>query len=145
MKDKIDMNSECLCYELRRTSRAITRLYDSFFADTGLTYCQYSLLYDFLTLSAKPATEVANAISSHRSTINRLVKPLLAKGFLESIKLKDKRVAAYVITKQGRQKVDDLHDNWESAKTEVTALIGAADYNKILGGLHSVLQSMDIR
>ena len=39
-----ELLTECACFDLRRTTRAVSRMYDNFLRDAGLNITQFSLL-----------------------------------------------------------------------------------------------------
>ena len=43
-KARSELLTECACFDLRRATRAISRMYDDFMRDAGLNITQYSLL-----------------------------------------------------------------------------------------------------
>ena len=43
-KTRKELLAECACFDLRKTTRAVSRMYDEFLRDKGLNITQFSLL-----------------------------------------------------------------------------------------------------
>ena len=97
--------SPCLCFQLRKASRAITQVYDQMLRDTGLTACQVMILNVLVEIGSLPVTSLAEAMATDRTTITRNLQPLQRKGWVKLHKGKDRRSRVVSLTGGGTKAV----------------------------------------
>ncbi|HAO41979.1 MAG TPA: MarR family transcriptional regulator, partial [Afipia sp.] len=77
------MFTDCYCTQFRRSSRALTRLYDAALKDHGIRITQFSLLRALRRLGgAATFSELAEEVVLDTTTISRNVKVLAANGWV---------------------------------------------------------------
>ena len=97
--------SPCLCFQLRKASRAITQVYDQMLRTTGLTACQMMILNVLSQIGALTVTALAEAMATDRTTITRNLQPLQRKGWVKLQKGKDRRSRLVGLTAAGSKAV----------------------------------------
>src|SRR5476651_697228 len=97
------INAKDGCFNLRKTSRAVTQFYDHYLEPAGVRATQFTLLVSMATVSAHTLTEMASSLVMDRTTLTRNLKPLEKLGFIETIEPRDKRSKAYALTEKGRE------------------------------------------
>lgn len=136
----------CTCSSLRRTSRAVTALYDQFLAEAGLTVTQYSLLVSIARTDGISRTGLAARLGMERTTLTRNLRPLERDGFVAEQPGADRRERVLRLTASGQKQVDRSFPLWQRAQQaffeafgddrlqELNALLDrASDVSKQLG------------
>ena len=72
----------CACLQFRRTSRAVSALYDAFLSSAGLTVTQYALLVSIARERGISRTVLAANLEMDRTTLTRNLRPLERDGFV---------------------------------------------------------------
>ena len=116
--------TSCLCTQLRRASRGVTRLYDDALAAVGLGGAQFSLLRHVQRLGQPSISVLAEAMGLDRSTLGRNVRVLEEQGLVQLGEGRDLRAREVRLTEAGLQRIDLALPLWEQAQREVTAQLG---------------------
>ena len=122
----------CTCFELRKLTRTVTRLYDQHLAKTGLKTTQYSLLMH-VKHAPMPVTQLAAAMGIERTTLTRNLKPLLDAGWITLETGADPRQRIATITVDGRDKVRSGRVAWRAAQDALEQALG----KEAVAGLHA--------
>ncbi|WP_061239886.1 MarR family winged helix-turn-helix transcriptional regulator [Ectopseudomonas composti] len=116
--------TSCLCTQLRRASRGVTRLYDDALAPVGLGGAQFSLLRHVHRLGQPSISLLAEAMGLDRSTLGRNVRVLEEQGLVQLGEGRDLRAREVRLTEAGLQRIAQALPLWEQAQREVTAQLG---------------------
>lgn len=116
--------TSCLCTQLRRASRGVTRLYDDALAAVGLGAAQFSLLRHVQRLGQPSISVLAEAMGLDRSTLGRNLRVLEEQGLLQLGEGRDLRAREVRLTEAGLQRIDQALPLWEQAQYEMTAHLG---------------------
>lgn len=68
--------SQCLCINLRRAARGVSRYYDGALDGFGINVAQYSLLSNLARLDQPSISSLAEAMGLDRSTLGRNLRVL---------------------------------------------------------------------
>jgi DNA-binding MarR family transcriptional regulator len=109
----------CACKNLRRSARAVTRLYDEALRPSGLRITQFTLLVAVAIGEAVPITRLADALSLDRTTLGRDLKPLTDRGLVEIRAGDDRRTRVVRLTGQGRDALGRAYPLWQSAQARI--------------------------
>lgn len=74
----------CMCLNLQRASRVITRRYDDAFRPIGLTSGQFSLLMSLNRPTAPSIGQLAAELAMDRTTLTAYLKPLDRRGLIRT-------------------------------------------------------------
>ncbi|QNH04956.1 winged helix-turn-helix transcriptional regulator [Pseudomonas sp. B11D7D] len=116
--------TSCLCTQLRRASRGVTRLYDDALAAVGLGAAQFSLLRHVQRLEQPSISVLAEAMGLDRSTLGRNVRVLEEQGLVQLGEGRDLRAREVRLTEAGLQRVEQALPLWEQAQCELNARLG---------------------
>jgi DNA-binding MarR family transcriptional regulator len=120
----MDTDIPCICGRLRRTSRALTRLYDEALAPIGLTVTQFSVLRTLARLDRPGLVELAEATAHEKSALWRTLQPLVRKGWVAAETDKGVRAQRLSATASGREKLADALPLWRAAQARVSETLG---------------------
>ena len=130
--------ASCINTHLRKTSHAITQLYDEFLQPSGLLGTQFRLLGAVASYGPVAIAPLANELNIDPTTLARNLKPLEREGFVEISIGDDRRTRMVKITEKGRQALLKAVPLWEEAQTWVINHLGEdhwqgmlADWNEL--------------
>jgi len=141
MDDDLQKIMGCTCLRMRRATRRVTQFYDRTLEPAGLTVNQFGLLGYLHGASRAPAQassigSIAEWLGMDPTTLNRNLKPLLAKGMVKNATdPADGRVRIVRITDKGLRTLREALPRWRSAQADVEKVIGArsiAELNALL-------------
>ena len=128
----------CLCFNLRRTSRAVTQYYENELRRHGLRPTQTPILS---LLAAKPElgmAEVSEWLGMDRTTLVRNLRPLQREGLVEMTGAGRGKRVALSITPAGRAALAKLLPDWRVAQSRAVAVLGPERWATLLGDLERV-------
>lgn len=116
------MFTDCYCTQFRRSSRALTRLYDAALKDHGIRITQFSLLRALRRLGgAATFSQLAEEVVLDTTTISRNVKVLAANGWVSFQNTDDGREKKIRISSAGAKKIDAATPSWQVAQDQILA------------------------
>src|SRR5438093_7578311 len=102
-KTRNELLTECACFDLRRATRAVSRMYDDFLRDAGLNVTQFSLLRLIRTEKEISVSTLGRYMVMDRTSITRALVPLERDGLINSRTGSDKRTRLVSLTKGGEK------------------------------------------
>lgn len=114
----------CTCFQLRKLTRTVSRLYDQHLGKVGLKTTQFSLL-QHVNHQALPMAQLADLLGAERTTLTRNLRPLIEAGWVELLPGTDPRQRIVTITEAGRGKTRAAREVWRGAQDELERLLGA--------------------
>ena len=117
--------SVCNCVNLRRASRAITRVYDKALEPADLKITQYSVLANVAHSGPLNISKLAGILNLDRTTLVRNLKSLESSGFIENTPVSDPRERAIGVTESGRAVVERARPYWRIAQKQIKEQLGA--------------------
>ncbi|HBZ95302.1 MULTISPECIES: MarR family winged helix-turn-helix transcriptional regulator [unclassified Pseudomonas] len=116
--------TSCLCTQLRRASRGVTRRYDDALAAVGLGAAQFSLLRHVQRLGQPSISVLAEAMGLDRSTLGRNLRVLEEQGLVQLGEGRDLRAREVRLTEAGLQRVEQALPLWEQVQCALNARLG---------------------
>ena len=86
-----ELLAECACFDLRKATRAVSRMYDEFLRDRGLNITQFSLLRLIRTEKELSISTLGRYMVMDRTSITRALAPLQRDGLIHSRPGADKK------------------------------------------------------
>ena len=117
--------TSCLCTQLRRASRGVTRRYDDALAAVGLGVAQFSLLRHVQRLGQPSISLLADAMGLDRSTLGRNLRVLQEQELVQLGEGRDLRAREVRLTEAGLQRIEQALPLWEQVQRELNARLGA--------------------
>ncbi len=119
-----ELLTECACFDLRRATRAVSRMYDDFLRDAGLNITQFSLLRLICAEKALSISTLGGYMVMDRTSITRALAPLERDGLIHHRSGVDKRIRMVSATNKGRRLVEDAEPKWREAQEALIETIG---------------------
>ena len=126
MKAKTDneLLAECACFDLRKATRAVSRMYDDFLRDEGLNITQFSLLRLIHTEKELSISTLGRYMVMDRTSITRALPPLEREGLINSRPGADKRIRIVSLTNKGRKLIEGAEPKWRQAQEALMETVG---------------------
>jgi DNA-binding MarR family transcriptional regulator len=124
----------CACANLRRTARAVTRMYNQELRATGLELTQFTLL---MTLNLTGETSQGNlgkVLALDTTSLTRMLRLLKRRGWIGVKAGDDRRQRLLRLTPSGRQKLEQSRPHWERAQRRLQRGLGELSWSQ-MGGL----------
>ena len=118
----------CACANLRRSSRAVTQLYDQELRGSGLQVTQFTLLQALELTGNLTQGHLGELLSLDSTTLTRTLRPLLGKGWVRSLPGEDRRERHFQLTPAGRRQLEHARPSWERAQQRLQKALGATDW-----------------
>src|SRR5262249_34974456 len=127
--------AQCACFDLRKTTRAVSRLYDDCLRASGLNVTQYSLLRTIETEQQISVSTLGRYMVIDRTSITRALAPLQRDGLIRSRAGSDKRTRIVSLTKKGAKRIAKARPRWNKAQKTLLNLIGNRRWTVMRGVL----------
>jgi DNA-binding MarR family transcriptional regulator len=124
-------SSICNCINLRRSSQAITEVYDELMAPSGLKISQYLLLNTIKSLGPVSVSSLALEVRLDRTTIVRNLKPLEERGFIIDVATKGGRNRQLKLTDTCLEILEIATPLWVEAQNYIQQYLGSEDMNTL--------------
>jgi DNA-binding MarR family transcriptional regulator len=119
-----DLLARCACFDLRKTTRAVSRLYDDCLRPLGLNITQYSLLRVIEGTPQISVSTLGRYMVMDRTSITRALAPLERDGLVGSRAGSDKRTRIVSLTGKGAKLLAGATPLWDGAQKTLLDLIG---------------------
>jgi DNA-binding MarR family transcriptional regulator len=119
-----ELLAECACFDLRKATRAVSRMYDDFLRDAGMNITQFSLLRLIRTERDISISTIGRYMVMDRTSITRALAPLERDGLINSRPGADKRIRIASLTKKGLKLVEEAEPKWRRAQEALIEAIG---------------------
>ena len=124
--------TQCLCTNLRRAARGVSRHYDGALDGFGINVAQYSLLCNLKRLDQPSISSLAEAMGLDRSTLGRNLRVLEADGLVALAEGDDLRNRLVLLTEQGKARLSAAEPAWEQAQLKMVAALGEAQRDELV-------------
>ena len=130
---------ECACFNLRKTARAVTQLYDRVLKPIGLRGTQFNLLAAIVRSESITISHLAERLVMERTTLTRNLRPLEKQGLIKVIPGRDQRTRVVTLTTKGYQTLDNALPLWEQAQARFVEGFGQQHFQGLLTDLSSTI------
>ncbi len=125
----------CFCLNLRRATRAVSRIYDQALDSTGLKANQFNVLIVISSLAPATVPAVAQALAMERTTLLRNLGPLKAAGYVATTAGSGRRPDHIELTVTGLAALTSAIKAWQVAQRQITEQLGGSYSAQLLQGL----------
>ena len=143
MTVRLEDTRGCLNFQVRSTSRLVSRHFDDFLRPVGLRAAQFNILAVLAQKGPSTLTDLANMLGIERSGFARNLKPLTRSGLVVLSDGEDRRTRVIEITRAGRRRLREALPKWNRAQTELRTKLGedrAALLVRVLSGVRKALR-----
>ena len=129
-----NLANNCVCLNLRKAARIITRRYDEAMAGTGLRSTQAPILMTLRLDGPMTMSELAGAMAMDNSTLSRNFKLLEVQGLVHRTP-RDGRTVDVSVTDAGEQALDRALAGWVRIQEETVEAMGESKWGAVLDAL----------
>ena len=145
MSRALDMAAaeNCVCFNLRWVTRAVTQFYDAEMRRHGIRPTQASILAALRRKDSWSMAELSDWLGTERTTLVRNLRPLQRDGFVKADGGGRGNRVELTITAKGRKQVEKLSPAWESAQNAVVKTLGEKRWSAILSDLETAALALN--
>ncbi len=132
---QIEEMKGCVCFALRRTTRAVTQLYDAALRPHRIRITQMPILVAASRPERVPLAPLADALGMERTTLLRNVRPLVRRKLLESTPDEGGRTGIRT-TPAGRALLARLYPAWRRVQSQLLESLADPGWNRTLSTLN---------
>jgi DNA-binding MarR family transcriptional regulator len=137
----INVATTCACFNIRKTARAITNLYDTVLQPTNLRATHAILLMAIAMVGTPTISRLAEAMVMDRTTVARELKPLEDQGLVRITPGADRRTRQVQLTDAGHTKRYEVIPLWEQAQARIIATgLGHERWSRLYDDLQEVVR-----
>ena len=144
-KDAVAEGSECMAYNLKKTTRAVQNLFDRAYKFIGLEGTQYTVLAHIYVAEPITLSKLAELMSVDRTTLGRNLKPLKKKGFIDIKPGDDRRAKLISITDSGKQILSQALPVWKETHEQIRDLLGIEKWSSTVINLKELTKKLNER
>jgi len=137
MKRQLDMTAveNCVCFNLRAATRAVTQFYDAEMRRHGIRPTQGTILESLIAKESWSMSELSEWLGVERTTLVRNLQPLQRDGLVQIEGGGRGRMVQLTITPKGRKQIEKFEPAWRVAQAAVVNTLGADRWSALLRDL----------
>ena len=141
MAKKLNMAAaeNCVCFNLRWVTRAVTQFYDAEMRRHGIRPTQGTILASLKTKDSWNMAELSDWLGMERTTLVRNLRPLQRDGLVQISGGGRGNRVELAITAKGRKQIEKLTPAWKSAQRAVVKTLGEKRWSAILSDLETAV------
>src|SRR3989442_15364632 len=145
MSKELDMSAveNCVCFNLRRVTRAVTQFYDSEMRRHGIRPTQGSILSSLQAKDSWNMAELSDWLGMDRTTLVRNLRPLQRDGLVQISGGGRGNRVEMAITAKGRKQIEKLTPAWKSAQRAAVKTLGEQRWSAILPDLETTASALN--
>lgn len=132
MNESIMPTLPCLCANVRRTSRALTHLYDKSLRPLGLQTTQFTILQALWLTGEILQGELGRILAMNSTTLTRTLEIMNRRGWIARRAGRDKRERWLRLAKAGESQLRRATPYWEKVQTRLRRQFGKEAWDNIL-------------
>jgi len=121
----------CACANLRRSARAVTRMYNQELQMTGLELTQFTLLMALDITGEITQKDLGRLLALDTTTLTRVLQPLIKHGWIRVKAGDDRRVRLLLLTSAGQRKLQESQPHWDRAQRQLRSKLGERTWNQL--------------
>src|SRR5262249_47247915 len=128
----------CACANLRRATRAVTRMYNQELRPDGLEITQFTLLMALDLTGETSQGELGKLLALDSTTLTRTLRLLEKRGWVGTKAGDDRRQRLLRLTPTGREKLQQSRPHWKRAQEHLQTALGERSWNQFSAVLAEV-------
>ena len=125
----------CVCFNIRKASRAVTQVYDAALQPIGLRATQFSLLAAISNTEPATISQLGEKLVMDQTTLTRNLRLLEKEDLIVIAPGEDRRTREVSLTKRGREALAKGLSFWEKAQARLTGDLGESRWSRMLADL----------
>jgi len=121
----------CLCGTLRRSSRAITQLYEDTLRPLGLRSSQFTILQVLWRVGEMSQGSLGEILAMDSTTLTRTLAIMRLRGWIAERRGSDRRERLLRLAKAGESLLHRALPLWEKAQARLRRRLGEESWNNV--------------
>ena len=145
MPKELDLSAveNCVCFNLRWVTRAVTQFYDAEMRRHGIRPTQGPILESLKAKDSWNMAELSDWLGMERTTLVRNLRPLQRDGLVRVSGGGRGRLVELAITAKGRKQIEKLAPAWKSAQRAAVKTLGEKRWSAILSDLETAALALN--
>ncbi len=122
----------CMCASFRRSSRALTQLYDKALRPLGLRGTQFTVLQALSLTGEVSQGKLGQILAIDSTTLTRTLEIMGRRGWIAKRRGKDRREWRLCLTKAGESQFKRALPSWEEVQSRLRSQLGSDRWEKLL-------------
>ena len=122
----------CLCSSVRRTSRALTQLYEEALRPLGLRATQFTILQVLARTGELSQGQLGDILAMDVTTLTRTLDTMRRQGWLDARRGEDRRWRLWRLTEGGQAQLRLAEPAWETVQSRVRERLGKQNWDDFL-------------
>ena len=131
----------CVCANLRRASRVVTRLYNMELRSERIEITQFTLLMALHQTGEIPQGKLGKLLALDSTTLTRMLELLKKRGWIQDKEGDDRRFRLIRLTSAGRAKFQQSLPHWKRAQDRLQTVLGDETAAQLEGLLADVVRA----
>ncbi len=147
MTKELDMSAveNCVCFNLRWVTRAVTQFFDAEMRRHGIRPTQGTILSSLQAKESWNMAELSDWLGMDRTTLVRNLRPLQRDGLVQISGGGRGRLVELAITAKGRKQMEKLAPAWRAAQSAAVKTLGEKRWSAILSDLETAALALSKR
>jgi len=131
-------NLPCLCSSFRRTTRALSQLYEEAMRPLGLKATQFTILQALSLTGEITQGRLGEILVMDSTSLTRTLAIMVRKGWIGERRGKDRRERWIQLTKAGKSQLAQATKLWERVQARLKEQLGVSTWNDLMRLTHQV-------
>ncbi|MEQ1560640.1 MAG: MarR family winged helix-turn-helix transcriptional regulator [Methyloglobulus sp.] len=136
---------DCIGFNLRKATRAVSQLYDETLRPSGIRGTQYSLLVVLKIIGPVLVTDLAEKIVMDRTTLSRNLEVMEKQGLVNVAPGEDRRTRWVTITEPGSAVLLEAYPLWQQAQAKIRESMGEERLQVLMADLSALIDVSQAR
>jgi DNA-binding MarR family transcriptional regulator len=132
----------CVHRHIARTARIVGARFDERLAPCGLTAGQFTTVMTLARMGPLSIGRLAEQLGMDTTTVPRVIRPLLERGWLKLQNAADRRLRIVAATDAGVERLIEALPAWEMTQIEALAALEAARWTELRHGIAALRQGL---
>ena len=121
----------CVCANLRRVGRIVTRIYDQELKSAGLEITQFTLLTALASAGELNQKSLSAGFAMDSTTLTRTLGVLRKAGWIQVRRGEDRRERRFSLTVAGKRQLAAARPGWERAQQRLREKLGETGWKSL--------------
>lgn len=132
----------CMCGNFRRTSRALTQLYENALRPFGLRATQHSILQALSLAGEVSQRQLGEMLAMDSTSLTRTLAIMRRQGWITERPGEDRRERLLSLGSAGEKKLARVLPVWEKVQARLRGELGEQAWNSLLRLTHEVTRKI---
>ena len=130
----------CMCANFRRTTRALTQLYENALRPLGLRATQFTILQALSLAGEVTQSQLGGILAMDSTTLTRTLRIMDREGWIAERRGQDQRERRLRLSKAGETQFKRALPAWEKVQSQLRHQLGEQSWKNLLEITHQVTE-----